>query len=356
MSDMERADTSTEPDHSSDDSGRLPLVSVVLPMRNEAGFIEPCLDSILANDYPHDRLEVMIVDGMSDDGSRDRVAAYTEQYPSVRLLDNPQRIVPTAMNVGIRHARGEIVVRMDAHTLYAEDYIRRSVEALQATDAANVGGAQRAVGAGYLSNAIAVATTHPFGIGDAKFRYSDEAAWVDTVYLGAWHRDTLEQLGGFNEDWIVNQDYELNYRLRERGGKILLSPKIRCWYYVRPSLAKLIRQYFRYGKWKVKTLTAYPASLRWRQLVPPAFVAAFGLSLILLAFGWTIGALMPAVYLIAVILASAHASSQGGWQYFPLLPLVFATLHVSWGLGFFAGLARFGIPKLSWRSLRQAFR
>ncbi|MEM2002759.1 MAG: glycosyltransferase family 2 protein, partial [Candidatus Methanomethylicaceae archaeon] len=310
---------------------QLPVVSILIPMRNEERYIAQCLESILANDYPKDRLEILVIDGMSTDRSREIVQDYAKHYPFLRLLDNPKRIQSAALNIGIRESKGKIIIRMDAHTLYASDYIRRCVELLETTEAANVGGLQRAMGTGYISNAIAIAITTPFGIGNAYFRYAEKEMWVDTVYLGAWRKSTLETLGGFDEEWVVNEDYELNYRLRKAGGKILLSPEIKCWYYVRPSLKALARQYFRYGFWRVKTLVAYPDSLRWRQLAPPTLVIALLLSLGILPINWVIGGTVPALYLVANLVASTWTASRKGWKYLPLLPVVFAIIHLSWG-------------------------
>jgi len=332
-----------------------PYVSILIPMRNEERFIARCLDSTLANDYPKDRLEILVIDGMSTDRSRDIVQDYAKRYPFIHLLNNPKRIVPAALNIGIREAKGEIIIRMDAHTIYAPDYIRRCVELLETTQAANVGGLQRAVGTNYVSNAIAIAITTPFGIGNAYFRYAEKEMWVDTVYLGAWRKSTLEALGGFNEEWSVNQDYELNYRLRKAGGKILLSPEIRCWYHVRPSLRKLAHQYFRYGFWKVKTLVTYPDSLRWRQLAPPALVVVLLLALGILLVNRMLGIAVPALYLVTNLVASIWTASRRGWKYLPLLPIVFATIHLSWGTGFLAGLFKWGIPRITLSSLVKAF-
>lgn len=332
-----------------------PFVSVILPVRDEEHYITRCLDSILVNDYPQDHLEILVIDGMSTDRSREIVREYARRYPFIRLLDNPRCIVPTALNIGIREAKGEIIVRVDAHTIYASDYISRCVELLGTTGAANVGGMQHAIGTDYTSNGIAIATTTPFGIGDAHYRYAEDEMWVDTVYLGAWRKSTLEALGGFNEEWAVNQDYELNYRLRKAGGKILLSPRIQCWYYVRTSLGALARQYFRYGFWKMKTVVAHPDSLRWRQLAPPALVVALLLSLGLLPVSRILGIVVPALYLTANLLASIWTASRRGWKYLPLLPLVFATIHLSWGTGFFVGLFKWGMPRLTLSSLVRAF-
>ncbi len=337
-------------------SDKLPMVTVVIPVFNEEHYISACLESVLVNTYPKDRLEILVIDGMSTDRSREIIRDYARRYAFIRLLDNPKRIQAAAMNIGLRAATGEIILRMDAHTIYAPDYISQCVNLLQATRAANVGGPPQAVGKDYISNAIAIAMTSPFGVGDARFRFSNQEQWVDTVYLGAWYKQTLEALGGFNETWVVNEDYELNYRLRQAGGKIFFSPKIRCHYYVRRSLSALARQYFRYGFWRVKTLVAYPDSLRWRQLAPPVFVLALIASLAALPVFWPAGVVIPGLYTVANLIASLQAARRHGWRYLPLLPLVFFLLHSSWGIGFFCGLVRFGIPRFSWKSLARAFR
>jgi glycosyltransferase involved in cell wall biosynthesis len=333
-----------------------PLVTVIMPVRNEEKFLRPCMDSLLANDYPLGRLEILVADGMSNDRSREILTAYSEHFPFVRVLDNPGRIVPTGLNEAIRQAKGDIIVRVDAHTVFAPDYIRQCVHFLQTTDASNVGGPQRSVGKDYQSEAIAIATTSRFAAGDARFRFSEQEAWVETVYLGAWWKETLLELGGFDEEWVVNQDFEMNHRLRLAGGKILLSPAIKCEYSVRPSLVTLAKQYFRYGLWKVKTVGAYPESLRWRQLVAPAFVAGSVASLALAAWTPLPVLALAVVYMLANLFASAVCARNRAWRYLPLLPLTFATIHFSWGLGFWAGLFRFGVPRLTPVVLAKAFR
>lgn len=331
-------------------------VSVIIPTYNEELHIARCLDSILTGDYPKDSLEILVIDGISTDRTREAIQEYSENHPCIRLLENPKRIQAAAMNIGLHETKGEIIIGMSAHALYAPDYIRQSVTLLQQTNAACVGGLMAATGSDYVSNGIAIAMTSPFGIGDARYRYSDREEWVDTVFAGCWYKRTLEAIGGFNEEWVVNEDYELNYRLRQAGGRILFSPKIRCQYFVRSSLKALARQYFRYGFWKVKTLVAYPDSLRWRQLVPPMFVLALLASLMLIPIFWPVGIVIPGLYTTANLIASLQAARHRGWKYLPLLPVVFATLHLSWGIGFWSGIVRFGIPQFSWKSVARAFR
>jgi cellulose synthase/poly-beta-1,6-N-acetylglucosamine synthase-like glycosyltransferase len=334
----------------------LPRVSALVPMRNEEAFIGRCLDSIIASDYPADLLEVLVIDGRSTDRSREAVGDIARTHPSVRLLDNPGRTQATGLNVGVNAATGDVVVRMDAHTTYAPDYIRECVRLLRSTEASNVGGAQRAVGDGIVGWAIAAAMNSPFGAGDARFRYSEEEAWVDTVYLGAWERTTLEKLDGFDPDAAPNEDSELNYRLREAGGRILLSPSIRSEYVVRPSFAALAKQYYRYGRSRVRTLVLHPESLRWRQLAAPGLVLGLVSSVGLRKFSPRLASIVPCAYGLATVVASVAVARRRGWRHLPALPVVYAVMHLSWGSGFVVGLVRFGVPRPSPRALGRAVR
>lgn len=317
-------------------------VSVVIPARNEEKWIRGCLDSILSNDYPHSRLEILVVDGMSEDHTKEIVRSLVPLYPFIRILENPRRIIPAALNIGIREARGEIIVRMDAHTTYETDYIRQAVLALETSGAAMVGAVQTPAGDTLVTRAIASATSSRFGVGNSYYHYGKESRWVedDSVYLGVWFKRSLTEIGGFNENWLVNEDSELNHRLRKAGGKILLSVNLRCSYHVRSSLKALGRQYFRYGMWRAKTALAHPASLGWRQLVPPIFVASL---LVSLALTWSdppLALIVPCAYILANLLISGLIVARKGWRHI-LVPFAFCTIHISWGIGFLAGLARF---------------
>ncbi len=316
-----------------------PPVTVIMPVRNEESFLARCLESLAATDYPVDRLEVLILDGGSTDRSRAIAEGFRPRLPGLQVLDNPDRIQAAGFNQGLLGATGDIVVRMDAHTLYAPDYISHCVRLLRDSGAQNVGGPQRAVGETAVTRAIAFAVSSKFGAGDAQYRYADKDTWSDTVYLGSWRRETLRSLGGMRTDWAVNEDYEMNYRLRQAGGRILVSPTIKSTYFVRGTIPKLARQYFRYGFWKVRTLTAHPASLRWRQLVAPGF-AGYLILLPLLIPTLGLVAMVPGLlYLIALGFVTLQASRVAGvpWWY---LPIVFPTIHASWGLGFLAGWFR----------------
>ncbi|MBN1318610.1 MAG: glycosyltransferase family 2 protein, partial [Anaerolineales bacterium] len=229
-----------------------PIVTVMLPVRNESNFIERSLGAVLQNDYPANCVEIIVADGRSTDSTRQIVESLQSDHPNLILLDNPELIVPTALNRAIHASRGDVIVRVDGHTIIDPDYIRQCVAALERTGADNVGGRMTAVGATPFGRAVALATSTPFGVGGARFHYSDREEWVDTVYLGAWPRRVFDRIGCFDKEMVRNQDDEFNYRLRKAGGRILLSPGIRSVYYTRDSPSKLWRQYFQYGFWKVR--------------------------------------------------------------------------------------------------------
>lgn len=318
-----------------------PRTSLILPCRNEAGHIEACLRSVLAFEPPPGGFEVIVVDGMSEDGTREIVEQLAAEDPRLRLLDNPERITPCALNRGIGAARGEIIVRIDAHTEYAADYLCKCLEVLSETGADNVGGPWVARGRTYLQRAIAAAFQSPFAVGGARGHKANYEGPVDTVYLGCWPRTVLEQIGLFDEELARNQDDELNFRLIRAGGKVWQSPRIRSWYTPRTTLGALFQQYFQYGYWKVRVMQKHnrPASLR--HLVPGAFV----LTVLLLTLATPffapaqVGlAVILGLYLVAMLLASVVTAARAGWELLPVLPAVFACYHVGYGLGFLIGI------------------
>ena len=323
-----------------------PRVTVIMPIRNEASFIERSLGAVLAQDYPADRLEVLVADGLSTDKTREVVAELARRHPdiAVAVVDNPGRIVPTGMNACLRRASGEVIVRVDGHTIVEPDYVRRCVDALERTGADCAGGRMDPVSESGFGRAVALATASPFGVGGARFHYSSTEEWVDTVYMGAWRREVFDRVGRFDEEMVRNQDDELSYRIRARGGRVLLDPSIRSAYYPRSTLRSLWRQYFQYGYWKVRVLQKHALQMRARQFAPPAFVVALAALAAFAPFAaagraWLAG--LVGVYLTANLAASAWAARRADARSAPWLPVVFAVLHVSYGAGFLAGLARF---------------
>ena len=323
----------------------LPLVSIVLPVRNEGAFIERSLASVLSQDYPRARFEVLVADGMSEDGTRDHVRRLQADHPNLQLIDNPGKIVPTGLNAAIARARGEVIVRVDGHCEIAPDYVRRCVAHLATGDVQAVGGPLVTIGDTPLAEAIAVAMSTPFGVGNSAFRTtSDRTQLTDTVAFPAYTRAILDRAGPFDEELVRNQDDEYNYRLRRMGAKILLAMDVTARYYSRTSLRRLWRQYLQYGYWKVRVMQKHTRQMRPRQFAPPVFVGALLGMMLLTPISTTARSLAIAVagsYVGVNLVCSCLVARRRGWRLLPKLPIVFATLHVSYGIGFLLGLVKF---------------
>jgi succinoglycan biosynthesis protein ExoA len=323
----------------------MPFVSVLMPVRNEASFMSRSLGAVLAQDYPHDRIEVIIADGLSTDTTRDIIEALAEQHANITLINNPGKIVSMGLNAALRMAKGEVIVRIDGHCEIASDYVRRCASHLVDHQADCIGGPLETVGETYTSRAIAAAMSSAFGVGGSAFRIgTKEAKFVDTVAFPAYRRDTINSAGEFDEELVRNQDDEYNYRVRKLGGRILLSPDIRSRYYSRASLATLWKQYFQYGYWKVRVLQKHSRQMMPRQFVPALFVAALGLLLLSAPF-FKLGKLLLAATIIAYgvlnLAAAVSAARRTAWILMPLLPTTFTIIHLAYGSGFLIGLAKF---------------
>jgi GT2 family glycosyltransferase len=293
-----------------------------------------------------------VVDVKRPDGTRELIAGYAERDARVRVLDNPRRITPAALNQGIEAARGEIIARVDAHAAVAPDYFSRCVERLGSTGADNVGGSMRTLpqDEGWFSDAIVAALSHRFGVGNSYFRIgSNQARWVDTVFGGCWRRDVFERVGGFNPDLARSQDMEFSLRLKAAGGRTLLAPEVQSDYYARSTLASFWRHNFLNGEWAVLPFmysTVIPVSLR--HLIPLCFVLALAAGGALLAWTrWPLAAvLLP--YAAANLAASLHAAlSRRRLSHAALMPIVFASLHLAYGLGSISGALE--SAAVSWR-------
>jgi succinoglycan biosynthesis protein ExoA len=316
------------------------IISIIIPCRNEAAHIEQCVQSILAQQIDTEELEVIVADGLSNDGTREILTQLVARDGRVRLVDNPQKIVSTGLNAAICAARGQIIIRMDAHTEYAPDYVKQCVRLLYETGVDNVGGPWVARGNGYVGKAIAAAFQSPFAVGGARGHNPGYEGEVDTVYLGCWRRELFERIGFFDEELVRNQDDEFNLRLVRSGGRIWQSPSIRSWYQPRSSLTDLCRQYMQYGYWKVRVIQKYrlPASIR--HLVPAGFVAS--LMILVAASPFDLLPLyglagLVATYGVFVITASV-ATARRRLKLLPVLPVVLVCYHFSYGLGFLWGL------------------
>jgi cellulose synthase/poly-beta-1,6-N-acetylglucosamine synthase-like glycosyltransferase len=342
----------------------LPTVSIVIPCYNEERYIYKVLEN-LAGQYQPTHSEIIVVDGRSTDGTRERVAEFKRAYPSlrVRLVDNPARQIPAGVNLGIEAASGDIIVRMDAHAIPSANYVRYCVKQLRdgaegeraaagerssAAEVAVVGMPIRIYAGAETraARAIALAVAHPFGIGDAKYRMPDRTAaeFVDTVPFGVFRKSLWREVGGFNEALLTNEDYDFHYRIRQRGKRILLDPSGHTIYYARPTIVELARQYFRYGTWKAQMVKLHPRSLRPRHLVAPAFVAGV-VSTALLGFWWRpvwwLLALALVPYTLLAILCAFKLARRGrDMMLLPFVAVIFPVLHVAWGSSFWLGLVR----------------
>ncbi|MBN2171937.1 MAG: glycosyltransferase family 2 protein [Candidatus Krumholzibacteriota bacterium] len=319
-----------------------PAVSIVVPCRNERAHVAAFLESLVAQEPVPGGVEILVADGLSDDGTAELLAEHARRRPELRVIPNAGRIVSTGLNAAVRAARGRYIVRMDVHTRYAPDYVRRCVETIEATGADNVGGPARTEAAGAWQRAIAAAYASPFAVGGARFHFADYEGEVDTVTYGCWERATLERLGLFDEGLVRNQDDELNLRLRRAGGRVWQSPAIRSWYRPRVSLGRLFRQYYQYGFWKVAVIRKHRLPASPRHLVPVAFVstmAVLGAAALFWALARVLFCLECAAYLGFLVLGSLAIARRRGWGLLPLLPPTLAAFHVSYGLGFLHGLA-----------------
>jgi len=325
-------------------------VTIIIACRNEIKHIRGFLDSILSQDMAGIRWEAIIADGMSEDGTRKVVEEYSARHPQLRVIANPGRIVSTGLNAAIQAARGEIIIRMDAHTTYASDYCRRCFEELMRTGADNVGGPARTRATGVRARAVAAAYHSRFSTGGAKFHDENYEGWVDTVAYGCWRKSTLDRIGRFDEALVRNQDDELNLRLTRAGGKIWQSPAIVSWYSPRPTLTSLFRQYFQYGFWKVAVIRKHRIPGAWRHVVPICFVLANSILLLVIVLTKALGSLqwfnvsaiiwlaMVTLYALACVTAAVFTARRYGLATLPYLPVVFAVYHFSYGVGFLAGM------------------
>jgi succinoglycan biosynthesis protein ExoA len=325
-----------------------PEVSIIVPCRNERESIESCLQSMLAQELLDGDFEVIVADGMSDDGTREILGKLVRNEPRLMVIDNPAWNIAAGLNAAIRIARGNIIIRMDAHTKYASDYIQQCLSVLKETGADNVGGPWVAEGNGYVGRAIAAAFPSPFGVGGARGRNPTYEGPVDTVYLGCWAREVFDRIGFFDEKLVRSDDDELNLRLTRAGGKIWQSPRIKSWYAPRESIGDLFKHCVADGYWKVCVIQKHKIPASIRHLIPGCFV----LSLIVLAlaspwsrvglWGW-LG--LAGLYLLCNLVASALTAVRVDWRLFPMLPLVFACYHFGYGYGFLRGLLDFIVLK-----------
>ena len=329
----------------------LKFVSVIIPCRNEAQFIAKCLDCVLEQDYPRARMEILVAEGGSADGTRKILESYTKSFPLVRWFDNPGKTSPCGLNILIRQARGEIIIRLDAHARYPQNYISKCVGYLIETGADNVGGVCVTLpGADTLTaRAISLALSCRFGMGDALFRTGvNVPTSVDTVPFGCFRRGVFDKVGLFDEDLVRSQDCELNHRIIKNGGKIVLIPEIISYYYARENFQKLATSYAQYGYFKAFTAVKLGGVFTVRQFIPGIFVGSLWVLLTLSCvypFFFWIFLCDLAAYALADILFSARSALKNGVRMFPLLFVAFFLIHVSYGYNYLRGVLDFWVLK-----------
>jgi len=316
-------------------SDRNPFISIVVPIRNEEATIERLTRSLLDQDYPHDRYEILMADGGSSDRTLERLSR-VDAEARVRVLDNPGRTAPAALNVAIAEAKGDIVTRVDGHSYVAPDYLSRIVAVMNETGESVVGGPVRMLADTPFRQALVAALYSKIAVGAVPYRTLQERAYVESLQTGSFKKEVLAQVGPFDEGLAVVEDLDMNTRIRKSGYKLLLDPSIRFWYLPRPSLGALWRQIYAVGLVKARILRKHPDIFKWKYVLPSAFVFALAAALALAATGAFAGLAFLAAYAAVVVgFALVHAArlGAGAIRLLAILP----TLHIGYGLGFLAG-------------------
>jgi len=320
------------------------LVSIVIPMLNEIDAIERCLRSLFEQDYPQERIEIVVVDGLSRDGSREQVIELAKIHPQIRLLDNPLRTTPRSLNLGVRASRGEVVIILGAHTRVKSDFVRRNIECMQSLKVLCVGGTQINTGDTLLQRVIGQAMGSGFGIPTAPYRFNKKPRFVDTVVYAAYKKELFDQVGYFDEKLHISEDAELNWRIRRAGHQIYFTPEIVSYYYPRKNLAQLAKQFFNYGILRVNVIKKHGDAIKPLHLLPPLFLLASS-ALAIIGFwhpwGWQTVCGLWLAYALYLGLASALTARQNKSPYSGLLlPFVFITMQISWAAGFLVGMIK----------------
>ncbi len=330
----------------------LPQVSIVIPVRNEHHYIRHCLDSVLSQDYPKDLMEILLCLGPSEDDTESIILEYCKRDDRIHLLHNPNGTISCGLNIGIRAASGPYIVRMDAHTEFAKNYVSSCIRVILRTGAANVGGPTAVSGKTPIQRAVASAYSSPFALGGGKQHIDAYEGESDTVSYGTFLKTTAESVGLFDENLILNEDDDFNFRIAESGGKIWISPEIKSCYYPRDTYQGLVKQYYGYGLWKPAVIAKHHKPARLSHLVPAAFVTFLtlgGIASLLSKHCRRLYALVMTLYLVLDAKASfAHAyrNTEDGIRHNFRLMLIHFLLHVSYGVGFIRGVIRFMIcPK-----------
>lgn len=314
-------------------------VSLVIPVRNEQNHINSCVESILNQDFSNDQLEVIFIDGNSNDGTKDIINSYIKKYPDlIRLLDNPNETVPFAMNIGIKNSIGDYIIRLDAHSEYPNNYISECKRTIENVEADNVGGLALTKGKGFIGNAFAKVLSSKFGVGNSGFRTNAKSGYVDTVPFGTYKREAFEKYGYYDERLTRNQDYELNYRIRKNGGKIYLDSDISLTYFCRNTLSGILKQSYENGKWNIITSKLCPGTMSIRHFIPLLFTLSL-IGLPILSFIHSLFMLILLLELLIYFSITMIISSKSSenTKELALLLILFPLFHVSYGFGSLVG-------------------
>ena len=318
-----------------------PHIAVIMPIRNEAGFIKRSLRSVLTQDYPSNRIEVIVADGMSTDGTRGILSKLQSEHPKLRVIDNPSQNASSGLNAALDKARGEVIIRIDGHSMVARDFVKENVAVLaEQPQAWSVGGPIVHTADNLFGKAAAVAMSHPFGVGNAFHRFSNYEGHAEGAQFPAMRRWVFERVGRFDEQLMRNEDDEFNYRIRKAGGKVYITPRIRYTYYVREEIRQLFRQYFQYGFWRIKVINKHRRLIALRYLMPASFYLAMGTLLLggLLFKQMIVALALPGLYAAGLIIAALSVLTREGFKVTSLVPLAIATIHAGYALGFIYGL------------------
>lgn len=334
------------------ENNKFPIVSIIIPCRNEENYINGCLDSVIGQHYPKDRLDILIVDGMSTDKTREIVNQYLSKYSFISFLENRKKIVPTALNLGIKHSKGDFILILGSHGNYSENHIAKCLDYMEKYKPDNVGGLENIIPGSdsLMGKAIAFALSNAFGVGNARYRIgSKKPMWVDTVACSCYRRDVFDRIGLFDEDLIRNQDDEFNLRLIKNGGKILLAPDIISSYYARDSISKLWNMYFQYGYFKPLVASKVGSILTWRQLIPSLFIISLILTLLLsfvrIYFLWLWLFIIGLYTFLNLFISLIVSITRKDLRLLFFLIISFSALHFSYGYGYLKGICDFFILK-----------
>lgn len=327
-----------------------PFVTMIIVMRNEEKYIRQCLESVIRQDYPKDKFEIIIIDGESDDNSLEIIKEYTKDY-DIKIINNKRRILAAGWNIGIKAAKGEIVIRPDAHSYIESDFIKKNVKTLiSQPNAICVGGKIESISLdGVIAKSITNVLSSPFGVGNSYFRIGSKAKYVDTVAYGAYRKEIFEKVGYFNEELERNQDLELHSRIKKIGGKFYFNPEIKSYYFTRSTIKGFMRQAFRNGKWNIITLNWQKEALSLRHMIPCIFVFSLLFNLLISFYvkkWFYILEFELILYLLGVIIATLKIVKHNGLKYLLTTPLLFPILHISYGIGSLVGIIKLLFIKL----------